>query len=167
MAAVERKPVSELGDVGREFYAAMSETTYHTLTDILYASGRKSPGGAVYSSIMRSLCFHGQAEVREFPTRGRPSLRYRRVGEMYYNKLEDKRFNYVGWDELDAASKQQARDRYEGQQEWLGMEDWLYPMTTPRRTVRLARADRVLRLTDAEAEAKRQAWRAGALAFTL
>lgn len=148
-----------MAEIAHSLYDVLDREEWRSIQTLMRLSGRVSNGGPQYTAIMQVMVARGLAERQEFPSSGRNFIKYRRVSAVFYNFMEDKRFYYREWGELPMVLKQQALDRYEGQQEWLGNEDWLYPVTRGRVT-RLAKADRVLRLTFNEAEKRREAWRA-------
>jgi hypothetical protein len=160
MATVKKDRVRQQTDIAAEFHAALSIAEPMTVLQLMAATGRLSAGGPQYTAIMASMVKSGQATLEVIPTAGRPRKAYRKVRMQFYNTLEDKRMTYKQWHELPMAVKQQALDRYEGQQEWLNNSDWLYPTSTVRgKGLRLGKADRILGISIEEAEERREAWR--------
>lgn len=155
------------GTVCAELWGAASPDEWRTAQEIVRASGRNKNGGSLYSALLSVLVAQGALDFRQVQhinarghAQGRPRKQYRRLGEVYYNTREDARFFYFGWEELSEHERSEAENRFEGQYPWLGVKDWLYPLTRGKdNPTRLAiGATRVLRITQAEAERKRIAW---------
>lgn len=158
------------GDYGMVVRKIANASTYEwdTLLNI-YRRAMGLPDATGYNTRYRNAAQHlVDSEFletkREAP---RPSCNkttyYRKVKDVYYSTVRNKRFNYLSYDELDAESRLVVRDFYPNLHPWLNERDYLYPVQTPRYKNGyipvIVKAERILAIDEQDAERRRCEWR--------